>query len=883
MHETKQPLTPRAFLEMKVPHSPNVSPDGTRVVFCANEADFEESRWISRLWLAEILEGNARRITHSYEGERSPKWSPDGKWIAFLSARPDMTEPPPEQEDEEDLHKEQIWILPAGGGEADRLAKVKEGVRGFEWAPDSQTIIYLAPEARPQPIQSVRDAERKRKVDPVIEHKEKLRHQFWEVDLQEKKPNLLYTGDYGVAEFDISPDGKRVVFNSNQTGEPNDYYQFDLSVLDLESESDPVRLVERAGGKFQPQWSPDGSQIAFIANLDPNLSYSQECVWQVSAEGGEACNLFKGLPYDVHTIQWSRDGRLLALAADGTNGRLVVVTDDGVSGVMPGADVIDCTDFHTGPSGALAVVMEDDRNPPELYSVNVDGSRTALTELNKDFVERYELPRQEVIRWQSPDGTEIEGVLTYPCSPPNLPKTGGTIGNSGAHRSDKSGSSDVSVMSDPANRVARQPAGSAAGGSPTDTESGSAPLVVQVHGGPKGRSTNSLRSYCMHPVWAAEGYLVLRPNFRGSEGYGNDFAIANRRDLGGGDFRDVMAGVDYLVERGLADPNRMGIMGGSYGGYMTNWAISQTNRFAAAVSMFGIFHLITDYSNSEISRWDADYMGAYYWEDPEIYRRCSPATYLASVKTPVLIIHGESDSNTFIANSREMYQALRQRGVTLEFVHYPREPHGLREPNHKMDEMRRALAWMDRYLNGGAQRIRRVEEKLEHDGYEFVVSRAEDAEYAGWHEEWGRLMELAFSVASKDPVDSAWQFRLDEVRLVDSGGSDCELKGVPVDAGGARTLVTGEGLVVDVHPDPDTGRLSLGLAAAFLIPKEGGLFTLHVADFPAVTVSVGRKEEKTEPEAAEGAPPSEPLPSTPPDEGPPTAPQRPGIRRARSA
>src|SRR5205807_8255406 len=140
------------------------------------------------------------------------------------------------------------------------------------------------------------------------------------------------------------------------------------------------------------------------------------------------------------------------------------------------------------------------------------------------------------------------------------------------------------------------------------------------------------------------------------------------------------AGVDTLVQRGLADPGRLGIIGGSYGGYMTNWAISQTDRFKAAVSLFGIFNLVTDFSNSEIPRWDPDYMGAYYWEDPEIYRQCSPATYLEKIKTPVLILHGDEDNNTFVSNSKEMYQALRQRSATVQFVRYPREGHGVREP-----------------------------------------------------------------------------------------------------------------------------------------------------------------------------------------------------------
>ncbi len=826
MPPAKQRLTPRAFLDAKTPHSPSLSPDGRRVVFVVNEADYHESRWVGRLWLAEVPAGRARRITASYEGERDPQWSPDGRHIAFLSARPDMTEPPPDQEDDEDLHKEQIWVLPVDGGEAFRLTNTQEGVRAFGWAPDGKTILYLAPEARPRPIQFIRDDNRKRRVDPVVEHKEKLRQQFWGVDLEEKRPELLFTGDYGLAEFDVSPDGRYLVFNTNHSGEANDYYQYDLFVLDLEEEGEPRKLVERGGGKFQPAWSPDGRSIAFLSNLDPSLSYSQECVWLVPLEGGEPRNLFADAPYDCHQICWPRQGSLYGIVADREEGPLARISENDVRPITRGC-CVDDFDVSDGPEQVMVVVAEDAQSLPELYLVEPDGSRHALTELNANFGEQYHLPRQEVVRWSSADGMQIEGLVLFP---PGY---------------------------EPGTRL---------------------PLVVQVHGGPKGRVTNTLRGYHMPAVYAAEGYLVFRPNFRGSEGYGNAFAVANRRDLGGGDFRDIMTGVEYLVDLGLADAERMGIMGGSYGGYMTNWAIGQTDRFKAAVSEFGIFNLVTDFSNSEISRWDPDYMGAYYWEDPDVYRRCSPATFLERMSTPVLILHGDSDNNTFIANSKEMYQALRARGVTVEFVHYPREGHGLREPNHKLDEMRRCLAWFDRFLKGDGTKPHwyRAGDRIEHDGYVLIVSRAEDGEYANWHEDWGRLLEVDFSIASEEPVESAWRFELAEA-VLDGPDGPRELKGVPVDGSGTRVLVSGEGLAADIHPDKETGRISLGMAATYDIPAEGGAFTLRIGDFPPVAVVIGPREPKEGEEGATAEPETESAASVtmPGEETPIQTPERP--------
>jgi dipeptidyl aminopeptidase/acylaminoacyl peptidase len=362
MPEIKQRLTPRALLELKIPNSPHLSPDGKRVVFCVTEADFEESRWVSRLWLADAAEGNARRITFSYEGERAPRWSPDGRWIAFLSTRPDMTEPPAqdEQEEEERAHREQVWILPAEGGEAQRMTNAKEGVRVFEWLPDGKTLLYLAPEVRPRPAQFARDDARKRKVDPVVEQEDKLRMQFWEVAVEDRKPHLLYTGDFGIAEFEIAPDGARLVFNSNRTGEANDYYDYDLYVLELNKDEEPRRLVERAGGKFQPVWSLDGARIAFLANLDPALSYSQECVWEIAAEGGEPVNLFADVPWDAYHLHWSRgDGTLYAAVADRTNGPLMRWTGEAWLPVTVPGETVECLDYDV--SRESRVVSREDQ------------------------------------------------------------------------------------------------------------------------------------------------------------------------------------------------------------------------------------------------------------------------------------------------------------------------------------------------------------------------------------------------------------------------------------------------------------------------------------------------------------------------------------------
>jgi dipeptidyl aminopeptidase/acylaminoacyl peptidase len=855
----KQRITPRSLLETKALGDPQLRPDGEYVAFVAIETDFDESSRVGHLWLTHWtppeseeeggteqtqtatsdVEANdaphadgeeaadaddvdpTRQLTFSREGETHPHWSPDGRYLAFLSARPDEGASGNE-EDEDEEPVEQVWALPIEGGEARKLTSAKEGVLDYVWLPGTNEIVFLAPEPRPRPLESLRKEERdRRKIDPVVEHEDLLRRQFWRVDVEERKPKLLFTADYGVTEFALSPDGQRLCYATNHTGLQNDYHLVDLYVRDLTG-GETWKATERAGGKYHPRWSPDGNRIAFLSWFDPQLSYSRESLFVVDAPPAGALNGAPPAPCrqwgpdydrDLSEFVWSsHDGAIYALGLAGVGTDLVRIEEESV-GVLAHSDAVQ-SDLHLEPAGPRAVCIQESAEAlPEVTLRDEAGQWHPLTRLNADFGDNYLLPRQEVVRWQSRDGLEIEGVLTYPLD----------------YR-----------------------------------EGEKRPLIVQIHGGPKGRSTHTLRSYSMHPVWSAEGYAVLRPNFRGGEGYGNAFAIVNRRDLGGGDYEDIMAGVDWCVQQGIADPARLGVMGGSYGGYMTNWVIGHTDRFAAAISMFGIFHLQTDYSNSELSRWDNDYLGAYYWEDPEIYRRLSPGSYIANIKTPTLILHGDDDDNTFISNSKELYQALRHRGVSTQFVHYPREGHGLREPNHRLDEMRRCLAWMDRYVrhSGANPGVYRIGDRIPAaDGrLELCVTRAEITAFVGQPKSPTNpaaragataLLEAAFTLHHRDAREPAapLTLELDNVRLELQGegaatGEPVLPAGVPLEVHGAKSLLEGSRLRLVQHPDSDTGQLAFGCALAFRVPLAGGEALLRVADFPPVQVQWSAEDEE---------------------------------------
>lgn len=823
----KSRLTPRALLEVKRLSEPKMHPDGERIAFVVTEPDFEESLNISHIWLTEwpieeeedseapassdekaeerpSPEDLTRQLTFSRDGEEYPQWSPDGRYLAFLSARPDPTK---SEEDEEEDPTAQIWVLPENGGEAYCVTEAKEGVIDYAWNPDSASLIYLAPEPRPRPLESVRKDDRdRRKVDPIVEHSERLRRQFWQIEVDNGKPKLLHTADYGVSEFALAPDSARLVYVTNRTGDSNDYHIGDLVLVDLPGGA-ARNLPPRPGDKTHLRWSPDGRQLAFLAWLEPSLSYSRQSLYALDLSDPAVTPDYRLLTapnfdYDITCFEWCRaDDAIYALAAVGTGSEIVRV--DGAKTERLSADnATVLEDLSIDPEGdELILVAESATAFPEIFARDTDGEIHQVTRLNADLLDQYTLPRQEVVTWESPDGLQVEGVLTYP--------------------------NDY-------------------------TEGTRVPLIVDIHGGPKGRALNRLRSYSFPPVWAAEGYAVLRPNFRGSEGYGHAFAISNRRDLGGGDFTDIMAGVDWCLAQGLADPERLGVMGGSYGGYMTNWAIGHTDRFRAAISMFGIFHLQTDYSNSELSRWDNDYLGAYYWEDPEIFRRLSPGSYLIQIKTPTLILHGDEDTNTVLSNSRELYQALRHRGVTTQFVHYPRESHGLSEPNHRLDEIRRCLAWMDRFLK---QDGRRQDRYRLHDpvpnptgDLELRVIQAEVAAFTGQPKtdearptsEQTALLEVVFTLHSPQPRPQEYALTLTpEALRLESAQNDFEPLspiGLPLDLPGGKVLVEAGEWRLPYHTDPETGQFALACAVVFRIPKLAGQAHLRVADFPAVSL-----------------------------------------------
>jgi len=817
MAKRKQRITPHALLEIKTPGDVHLSPDATRVAFVVDETNWDDNEQVQHLFVGSTSEaesgtsptpssrGESRQVTHGKALDGFPRWSPDGKHLAFLRT--------PHEDDADDPDdgeaRAQVWVLPMDGlgGEAEKLTDAKQGVDAFEWLPDSKGIVYLAEEPRAKAVQTALDDRTDDNDDAAVDREERFRQQIWRIDLEHKKAKLVHAGDFGIGEIAVAPDGMSVAFSTNYTGEPNDYHLADIWVLPIDGGA-PRQVTTGPGGKFHPVWSPNGSRLFFVRSLDPELSYSQENIYSVdAANGGDIFHETADFPHDVtgwHSFQFDAAGSLYVTAAMGTATAIFVrkphpgpllgkerETSMAFDALVNNDEHI--SEFSVAKNGAIAYVSSAVDDAPEvLFLPHKAKQPIRPSDLNGDWMDDYEIAPTDIVKWTSKDGMEIEGLLTYP------------------------------VDFDESKRY---------------------PIVVNVHGGPHGRVVQMLSSNSLSQVLAADGFLVLSPNYRGSEGYGNEFSTANKGDLGGGDFDDVLAGVDWAVEEGIADVDRIGIMGSSYGGYLVNWAIARSSRFKAAVSAFGIFSFISDFSNSEAPRWEAEYFGGPYWERHDEYVTRSPSAYAKDIDTPVLILHGDDDANTFISNSTELYNALRLQGKTAQLVTYPREGHGFYEPMHRIDEMRRCRTWFDKYLIGnGAASTYRLGDHVDVDGWRLTVVSAEVEPYSLAPKKGRRYLEVQCIV--RDIAGSGGVLTI--------GPGDFKLMrkkktmrpaGIPIDVLGQKALAEGQGWRLRFEPDKDETGVTASVAVAFRIADAGGPYSLSYKNFPDVTFEIAPADE----------------------------------------
>ncbi|HTQ59323.1 MAG TPA: S9 family peptidase [Candidatus Solibacter sp.] len=620
--ETRKPLTPEASLKLRLISDLQFSPENNRLAFVVTEPPKESGR-ASHIWLYDLKSGVLRQLTFSAKSETSPRWSPDGTQLAFLSTR--------------DV-QQQVYLLRMDGGDAAPLTKGKRSVRSFAWSPSGKQIAFLAPDAKSE----AEEKKEKEKDDAHVVDKDDKHPRLWLLTLAATETKALTDPKWEVSELAWMPYGDRIIVSATDHPESDEETHRIFSVA--VSDGSMKLLLAPHGPFFDLRVAHDEMTISFVGcRVDGPVPHDL----MLLDIGKEATRNLTGASLDraVHEHRWLKDDSLLALYTDGFRNKLIGFSPVGMSknlGNLPSGNV---TSFAVSGSGEVAYVGQSATTPPEFWLWDQKNSPRQVSHLN-DSWKQFMLSVPEFYKYKSFDGVEVEAALLKPA--------GATPG-------------------------------------------AKLPLIALIHGGPTGNWQDSIETWGQ--LLATHGYAVFYPNIRGSVGYGESFLEMNRGDWGGGDFKDVMAGVKDLIDRGIADPAKLGIGGWSYGGYMSEWAITQTNDFKAAVSGAGLSNLISEYGSESHPSYDEWFYGVPYESDSLVkFLNSSPFTQFKNAKTPTLILQGEADTTDPLDQSQELYRGLKHYGVVSELVEYPREPHGLHEEKHLLDRLNRIIAWYDQHM-----------------------------------------------------------------------------------------------------------------------------------------------------------------------------------------
>jgi dipeptidyl aminopeptidase/acylaminoacyl peptidase len=657
--QAKRAMTLEDVMSLRVVSDPRISPDGKRVAFVVTQADMKTNFRNSDVWLVPADGGEPQQLTLSPKRDDQPRWSTDSRRLAFISDRDG---------------KAQVYVLSIDGGEARKMTDVQTAVQSFEWSPDGKRIAYIAAD----PVPEARDKEKKEGFDQVVIDTDYPYGRINVIAVGDEaappKPIKITDGPLHVVELAWHPSGQYIAFVARNTPKLADSATTEIYLIDAGGKQSvaPSRLTKNERPESNIVWSSDGRVLSYLSTTDKLSTIGPQRLQRLlvpdvnTSQGNRSVDVLPPLRSDsdeyITRHERSSDGQLIFYVADIGVLRKIYRTsiDSGQTRVYSKTEVnlvprLEGSLSLSAGSDRIAYLGEDYKHPADVWVASVNKQDNGLfinprqlTHMNPQ-VERLAIGRTDVISWKSKDGREITGILVYPIN----------------------------------------------------YEDGKRyPLITSIHGGPEGAYQLSfMTSYGEFPhIYAARGYASFFPNFRGSSNYGYEFASANVGDLGGGDYADIMSGVDYLVERGIADPARLAIKGYSYGGYMSGWIIGHTDRFKAAVFGAGLSNAISYYSQADIQFSRETLHQGTPWKNNQNMIERSPVFYLQNAKTPSLIYHGEKDERVPLPQSLETYMGLKKAGVPTQLIIYPREGHGLREPAHQLDKMRRELEWIEKYV-----------------------------------------------------------------------------------------------------------------------------------------------------------------------------------------
>jgi dipeptidyl aminopeptidase/acylaminoacyl peptidase len=659
------------YFQIRAVSDPQLSPDAKWVTYTVQTALFKEDKNEERIWMAPTAGGTPRALTAEGASSSHARWSPDGKLIAFLSAR--------------DEGKTQVWLLNRLGGEASRLTDTPQDVEDFAWSPDSRQLVVILRDASPEELEAAKEKSGKDSASSVKEKKSKTqkpwvidrlqfkldevgyldrrRTHLYVFDLAAKSLTQITSGDFDDSEPAWSPDGKFLAFTSNRSQpDPDATYDTNVWVVAANNTDKGAHLTQvttNPGADGSPAWSPDGKWIAYVTQLDPHLfDYATKHLAISPAVGGEAKVLTRTLDRMVSAPHFFGGGEFISFIADNDGAQILYMADPGGRGIMrldtsryisplPESVLRTVNDYSVGNGLtriAIAQVATPGR-PDELFSI-IDGKYQQITHVNDALFGQLKLSPAEYVRFRSKDGTTISGYLYKPLDYVPGKKY---------------------------------------------------PTILRPHGGPVWAYYAEFDH--LPQLLAANGYAVLLPNPRGSTGYGQDFAKAIWADWGNKDFQDDMAMVDYAIEQGIADPEKLAVSGWSYGGISTDFIITQTTRFKAAISGAGVAFFSSMYGHDHYQR-DYETELGLPWENKAAWEKVSPFYRVNNITTPTLFMGGEIDWNVPILGGEQMYQALKRLGRTTELVVYPGEYHEFKTPSHIKDRLERYLAWYGHYVKG---------------------------------------------------------------------------------------------------------------------------------------------------------------------------------------